>query len=445
MADLVGKKGDALSEELVKEQTEQAEQTQLDPKQTITPTTLVEDQKEILTDTNVKMGSVSAPVPSQLSSAMYDQSAIQTQAANTYQSQQAVAPTNMQAAQGTASANALVNAAQGNISGASLATAQTATLDPQATVQYQLGQLMSSIQAGQPLPAWAAPQVRKVSAIMQQRGLGASSMAAAAMIQAITESGVEIAARDADKYSTIQLANLTNRQQAELQNAAALANMDMANLNNRQQAAVQNAKTFLTIDTQNLTNEQQSNSINYQSAVQMKLSDQAADNAALQFNAKSNNQVDMFFAELGSQIESANKQRAVAVDQFNVNQSSAMSQFNASMEASRQQFNANMQSTIDQSNVAWRRQINTANTSAINMSNQQNVQTLLGMNQNSLNNLWQLYRDQASWSMQISQNQEDRAHNAAMQSAAIAGNKDLYEDQFDDFLKVKAVDSIFSI
>ena len=53
MADLTGKTGDALSEELVKAQTEQAEQTQLDPKQTITPTKLVEDQKEILTDTNV--------------------------------------------------------------------------------------------------------------------------------------------------------------------------------------------------------------------------------------------------------------------------------------------------------------------------------------------------------------------------------------------------------
>ena len=445
MADLTGKTGDALSEELVKAQTEQAEQTELDPKQKITPVELTEKENELLTDTNVKMNEVSAAVPSELDSAMYDQSAVEKQAANTYAAKQAVAPSDMAAAKGSPSDDALVEAAQGSISGASLATAQTATLDPQATVQYQLGQLMSSIQAGQPLPAWAAPQVRKVSAIMQQRGLGSSSMAAAAMIQAITESGVEIAARDADKYATMQLANLTNKQQAELQNATALANMDMANLNNRQQAAVQNAKTFLAIDTQNLTNEQQANTINYQSAVQMKLSDQAAANAELQFNAKSKNQVDMFFAELGSQIESANKQRAVAVDQFNVNQSSAMSQFNASMEASRQQFNANMQSTIDQSNVAWRRQINTANTSAINMANQQNVQTLLGLNQNSLNNLWQLYRDQASWSMQISQNQEDRAHNAAMQSAAIAGNKDLYEDQFDDFLKVKAIDSIFSI
>lgn len=443
MANLVGKKGDALSKELVKEQTQQAEQKKLESKQEIKPKLLSEDKKELLTDNNVKMSSVSASVPSDLDSSMYDQTAPQKQAANTYESSTVTPPQDMQAAQGTPSDNALVDAAQGQLSPDSLAQAQTASLDPQATVQYQMGQIMSSIEAGQPLPAWAAPQVRKISTIMQQRGLGSSSMAAAAMVQAITESGIEIAARDADKYANIQLANLNNRQQAELQNAAALANMDMANLNNRQTAAVQNAKTFLTIETQNLTNQQQADTINYQSAVQMKLSDQAAENAALQFNAKSSNEVDMFFAELGSQIESANKQRAASIDQFNVNQQSAMDQFNASMEASRQQFNANMQSTIDQSNVAWRRQINTANTAAQNAANQQNVQTLLSLNQNSLNNLWQLYRDQASWSMQISDNQQERAHNAAMQAAQIAGQKNLYDDKFDDFLKVKAIDSIF--
>jgi len=443
MAVLTGKTGDALSEELVKAQTEQAEQPALDPKQEIIPVTLTEQTNEILTDANVKMATVAAPVPSGLSASMYNQTAPAAQAANNYQAAAVTQPANMQAAQGTVNPQALVNAAQGTLSPQALATAQTATMDPQATTQYQMGQLMSSIQAGQPLPAWAAPQVRKVSSIMQQRGLGSSSMAAAAMVQAVTESGIEIAKQDADKYSTLQLANLSNQQQAELQNAVAVANMDMANLNNRQTAAVQNAKTFLAIDTQNLTNQQQAQAIDYQSKVQMKLSDQAAENASLQFNAKSSNEVDMFFAELGSQIESANKNRAASIDQFNVNQTSAMEQFNASMEASRQQFNANMQSTIDQSNVAWRRNINTANTAAQNVANQQNVQTLLSMNQNSLNNLWQLYRDQASWAMQASENDRARAHNAAMQSASIDANKSLYDSQFNNFLITRTIDSIF--
>jgi len=435
--------GEALSQTILQDQIGQSTQTQLKPEQEIVPELLTEQTNELLTDNNVKMSTVAAPVPSGLSSAMYDQTAPAAQAANTYQAAQVTQPANMQAAQGTVNPQALVNAAQGTLSPAALAAAQTTTMDPQATTQYQMSQLMNSIQAGQPLPAWAAPQVRKVSAIMQQRGLGSSSMAAAAMVQAVTESGIEIAKQDADKYATLQLANLSNRQQAELQNAVAVANMDMANLNNRQTAAVQNAKTFLSIDTQNLTNRQAAETINYQSAVQMKLSDMAAENAALQFNAKSSNEVDMFFAELGSQIESANMNRAASIDQFNVNQTSSMEQFNASMEASRQQFNANMQSTIDQSNVAWRRNINTVNTAAQNAANQQNVQTLLSLNQNSLNNLWQMYRDQASWAMQASENDRARAHNAAMQAASIDANSSLYEDQFEDFLITRTIDSIF--
>jgi hypothetical protein len=443
MATLTGKTGDALSKELVKAQTEQAEQAALDPKQEVTATTITEQTNEILTDNNVKMSGVSAAVPTSLSASMYNQTAPQTQTANQYTASTVTPPANLTGAQGTVSPQAQVTAAQGTLTPAALATAQTATMNPQATTQYQMGQLMSSIQAGQPLPAWAAPQVRKVSAIMQQRGLGSSSMAAAAMVQAVTESGIEIAKQDSDKYATLQLSNLNNQQQAELQNAVAVANMDMANLNNRQTAAVQNAKTFLAIDTQNLTNRQQAATIDYQAKVQMKLSDQAADNASKQFNAKSSNEVDMFFAELGSQIESANKNRAASVDQFNVNQRSAMDQFNASMEASRQQFNANMQSTIDQSNAAWRRNINTANTAAQNVANQQNVQTLLSLNQNSLNNLWQLYRDQASWAMQASENDRARAHNAAMQSAQIDANKSLYDTQFNNFLITRTIDSIF--
>ena len=438
-----GDAGKKLSKEILERQVAQSTQSELEAQQKIVPELLTEQTDEILTDNNVKMSTIAAPVPSGLSSAMYNQTAPTAQAANQYQAAQVTQPANMQAAQGTVNPQALVNAAQGTLSPGALATAQTATMDPRATTQYQMGQLMSSIQAGQPLPAWASPQVRKVSAIMQQRGLGSSSMAAAAMVQAVTESGIEIAKQDADKYATLQLANLSNQQQAELQNAVALANMDMANLNNRQTAAVQNAKTFLAIDTQNLTNQQAAATINYQSKVQMKLSDMAAENAARQFNAKSSNEVDMFFAELGSQIESANKNRAASIDQFNVNQTSAMEQFNASMEASRQQFNANMQSTIDQSNVAWRRQINTANTATQNAANQQNVQTLLSLNQNSLNNLWQMYRDQASWAMQASENDRARAHNAAMQAASIDANSAMYQDQFEDFLITRTIDSIF--
>ena len=173
-----------------------------------------------------------------------------------------------EAAKGRPSEDAIMEAAQGQVSPEALATAATQELDPRATTQYQLAELFKGIEEGGPPPAWAAPAVRKVTAIMQQRGLGGSSMAAAATMQAMMESGIPIAAQDANKYATIQLQNLNNEQQAALQNAAAILQMDMANLNNRQQAAVNNAKAFLSMDMQNLTNEQQANTLTYQSKAQ---------------------------------------------------------------------------------------------------------------------------------------------------------------------------------
>jgi hypothetical protein len=157
---------------------------------------------------------------------------------------------------GELSPETIMEAPQGVVSSQSLANAATSELDERATVQYQLAQITTSLEDGKPLPAWAAPTARKVNAIMQQRGLGSSSVAAAAMTQALLESGVQIAATDADKFATIQLANLNNRQQAALQNASVYAAMDTANLNARLTAAVNNAKSFLTIDMANLDNAQ---------------------------------------------------------------------------------------------------------------------------------------------------------------------------------------------
>ncbi len=196
---------------------------------------------------------------------------------------------------------------QGQLSAGALATAQTDTLDPQATVQYQLGQLMSSLQSGGPMPPWASPAVRKVNAVMQQRGLGASSMAAAAITTALMESGVQIAAQDANKYAAIQLTNLNNKQQTALRNAATVAAMDTANLNARLKAEVTNAQAFLSIDLKNLDNQQKSDTLTYQGLLQGLFKDTAEENARQQFNAKNELQVEEFFAELGAQVETTQR------------------------------------------------------------------------------------------------------------------------------------------
>ena len=321
---------------------------------------------------------------------------------------------------------------EGKVSSSSLASAQTEELDERGTVKYQMTSLLSALEEGGEMPAWASPAVRKVGAIMQARGLGASSMASAAMTQAVMESGIAIATQDANKYSTIQLQNLNNKQQTALQNALTYAGMDKANLSARLQGAVTNAQSLLSVDTANLTAEQQTNTINYNALVQGLFKDTAEENARSEFNAKNESQVQEFFAELGSQVETANANRVAANSQFNAGEANAQGQFNASMRDARDKFNGSMQFAIDQSNTQWRRQVNTADTALQNETNRINVQNNYNMSQSALNALWQKYRDNASWNFSKSESAIQRQHEVGIMAMEFANSKETYTQQQKD-------------
>jgi len=356
------------------------------------------------------------------------------ESAATYTSYSTTGSDEAVAAQGTLSANSIIGDIQGAVSSQSIAEAAQGTVSEKSTVKYQIGELFKSMSEGSEPPAWAAPAVRKVTAQMQQRGLGASSMAAAAIMQAVMESGIPIAATDAKTYATMDLTNLSNEQSTALKNAATYAAMDTNNLNARMTAASNNAKAFLAIDATNLTNSQASNTLTFQAKIQKLTTDQAQENASRQFNAKSEAQVMQFFSELGTQVENANATRVAAMRQFNTDQGNATERFVSQMEDSRDKFNSNMGAQIDQSNANWRRQINTDNTALGNETNRINAQNLLGLNATAQNQLWQRYRDEAQWVLQKAENASSRAHSFAMVSQQNDFSRDTYETEFKDNL-----------
>ena len=370
-------------------------------------------------------------------------------AAATYQSFVSEDTPEFAAAQGQVSAQSLIGDIEGAVSEESIAQGATAELDERATLKFQMGELFKSFEEGKPPPAWAAPAVRQVGGMMAQRGLGRSSMAAAAISQAIMESGIPIAQQDANKYATIQLQNLNNQQQATLQNAATYAAMDRANLSSAMQAAVNNARAFLQMDTQNLNNEQQLKTIDLQSKFQKLFTDQAQENAARQFNAKSQLQVDQFFTELETQVANANASRMAAMEQFNADQTNAAARYFTKINDARERFNISNENLIQQSNAVWRRNINTANTAGQNETNRVNALNLLGINQASLDKLWQRYRDEAQWMVEISENAAQRAHNAAILSQTQDFNAEQYEvereNQFFSALGSTVINGVFGI
>ena len=314
---------------------------------------------------------------------------------------------------------------QGQVSPEAQAVAAQATLDPQATLQFQLEQLYQGFQPGQTPPAWASPAMRRASSIMQSRGLGSSSMAAAAISQAIVESAVPIAQADAQKFATIQLQNLNNQQQTALSNAATFAAMDTKNLDARMTAAVENSRAFLQVDTQNLNNQQQAATLTAQAHNQALLSDQAASNAAENLNTQLQADVDKFFANLGSQINENNANRTVAVERFNVEQTNAIESFNVKQQDLREQFNAEMRTAIDASNAQWRRNITTINNQAQMQTNEFNAREVNNRNIRDYNNLFQTYRDIAARIWMTSENNENRAMQlaASQLAAAAAGGR----------------------
>jgi hypothetical protein len=398
----------------------------------------------------------------------------------------------------TLSTQELVQAATlSDVGGFQSAAEQTMSTPQEATVQYQLTQLMSQFDNDQ-VPAFAAPAIKMANDAMLQRGLGASSMAGQAILKAAMEATTVIAVQDANMYAKFNLANLSNKQQtavvnaqlratltgqeltqehqarilntakvsevnnlnfnaeqtvalenaklmqsmslanlnneqqSALQNAATLANMDVRNLDGRLTAAVQNAKSFLNLDMANLTNEQQAKTLSYQSKLQGLLTDAAAQNAAAQFNAKSQDQVDQFYTTLGTSLQTANANRVAAQDQFNVDQANSVRKFNSEMESERDKFNAEMSLLIDQSNVVWRRGINTTTNAEQNRVNQVNAQNLLDMTSSAQNQLWNRYRDEAGWLIQVREAREARAHQAALQAQQNEFSWDTYEKQSKD-------------
>jgi hypothetical protein len=124
-------------------------------------------------------------------------------------------------------------------------------VDVKSTVQGQLAQLMQQFEGGQ-IPAFAAGAIRTAEQRLAARGMGASSMAGAAIVQAAMEASTPIAAADAETYRRMQELNLNNRQQAEVLNAQMTLQMDLQNLSNEQQARVTNTQNQI----QSLFNDQ---------------------------------------------------------------------------------------------------------------------------------------------------------------------------------------------
>lgn len=295
------------------------------------------------------------------------------------------------------------------------AEAATAAVKPEMTVQGQLDKLLADFDAQNP-PVWAASSMRSASAVLTARGMGASSLAGQAIIQATLEAALPIAVQDAQTVATLELQNLSNRQQmavltaqqratflgqefdqafqTKVVNAAKVSDIANINFTAEQTIAIENAKLAQTVDLANLSNEQ---ALIMAKAAQMaNLESANLDNrqkAALQ-NAQAFLQLDLTNLNNEQQTTLFNAEKAIqsiftdaaaenAAKQFNASSKMQVQQFYDSLTAQVSQFNASQKNAMEQFNVSQENAVEQFNTAQKNSMEQFNAQNRLIVDQSN--------------------------------------------------------------
>ncbi len=321
-------------------------------------------------------------------------------------------------------------------------TAATGVPSTEATVQGQLTGLLQQFEDGE-TPAWAAGAMRAATATLASRGLGASSMAGQAIVQAAMESALPIAQMDAQTRASFEAQNLSNKQQAAMfaaeqrskflglefdqafqsrvQNAARIADVAKINFTAEQQVALENARMAQTVDIANLDAR---NAKIMADAAAMSQLDMANLNNRQQANVQraqafldfdmtsmsNQQQVAMFKAQSLASVYTSDTAAANAARQFNASSSDQVDMFFSNLQNNINQFNNDQYNSMERFNAGEANALSQFNSAQQNSRDTFNAQNQLVVAQAN-----------AQWSQAITTT-DNAALNQANRDAAQAAN-----------------------
>ena len=250
--------------------------------------------------------------------------------------------------------------------------AAVAALPTEALVSSQMETLIAGIEEGA-TPAWARPAVSRVEEMLAQRGLGASTVGRDALFNAIIQTALPMAQNNAQALQQRAAQNLSNEQQANLEEARLDMTRRMTNVANRQTSESQSAQMAQQIAVQqgqfrqeavmataqiqqqtrmqNLQNQQEQARINAQQQQQMSLSNLA--------NAQQIEVMDL-------QIESERLK-----DQMSAEQQGKLAVFQTAANFMAQ--NAAFTQDMNKANLSSEEKVNLANLQALNQAGAENL------------------------------------------------------------------------
>jgi len=293
--------------------------------------------------------------------------------------------------------------------------AATATPTDKATVAGQLASLTANFDATNP-PSWAAGAIRGVQAVMQQRGLGASSIAGQALVQAAMESALPVAQADARTVATFEAQNLSNRQQravlaaqqraqfigqefdqefqGRVLNASKVSDIANRNFTAEQQIALENSRVANSVNLQNLSNSQalvmaEASALASLDTANLNARQQTAVQNAQNFlqqdmaNLSNQQQVELFKAQQRVQSLFTDQAAENASRQFNASSQNQVDQFFANLATQSAQFNATQANAQSQYNAGQRNVLERFNAELNNQRDTFNAQNRLVIDQNN--------------------------------------------------------------
>ena len=339
------------------------------------------------------------------------------------------------------------------------AKAAEGTVTEEMTTQGQLNKLLTDFDAKAP-PPWASASIRAVTAQLAARGLGASSLAGQAVIQATLEAGLPIAQADAKVFENMGLVNLSNRQQTAilvaqqradflkqdfddnfkakvlnaakisdianknfdaattiaLENARLVGSMDIANLSARNAVVLAKAAQMANLETTNLNNRQLVAVENSKAFLAMDLKNLDNKQQTNLFKAKEvadsivsdtaqANAIKATNATNALEAEKINASLALTASQYNAAELNKVAIFNKTASDEMVRFNAQESNDRAEFNATMTNQINVANAKLladISMANTRETNAIAAVNAKNATDL------AASTYAQLSQTYRDQ-------------------------------------
>ena len=302
--------------------------------------------------------------------------------------------------------------------------AAIAALPTEALVSSQMESLLGGMEDGT-IPAWARPAVDAVNQGMAARGISVSSVGRDSLFNAIIQRAMPMAQSNAQALQTRAAQNLSNEQQANLQQSTQEQQLRLQNLANRQGAASQTAQMSQQMKTmQSQFNQdavmtsaqmqQQTRTQNLQNQQQAAITNVQNQQQANMANLGSEQQLNMAELQIDANVQGANQS---AVNQERMVEMQVAADFLSK--------NAGFKQQMELANLSNDQQMKLANLSALNQAGSENLSAAQQTELANLNKQMQVNIRNGELAQQMGIAQLNVDQQTAMQRANVQANMDM--------------------